>query len=180
MPAAHPPAVAWRVVVKVIVDGLPYEQISRELKPMAIGTISKIMKRFQATGSVETHQGFNPVGPPNTIMTPDRVSRLLNAMPANEAAGNGDEMLSEIYEDFMQREGVVLDMSTLCRAINAHGFSRPAPSWSTTPTRPCPAPTRKPRSIEHLARRQHLARCARRAASRLELETTTSRRVVAS
>ena len=57
-------------------------------------------------------------------MTYGHVVRLLESMLANEAAGDGDEMLQEIYTDFLEREGVVIDIATLCRTIRDHGFSR--------------------------------------------------------
>ena len=45
---AHPPAVAWRVVHKRLVDRLTYEEICQELQPMSIGSVHNILVRFQA------------------------------------------------------------------------------------------------------------------------------------
>ena len=102
---AHPPAVAWRVVHKRVVDGLTYEEICQELQPMSIGSVHNILVRFQASGNVEARQGENALGPPNMIMTYGRVATLLESMLANEAAGDGDEMLQEIYADFSRAGG---------------------------------------------------------------------------
>ena len=126
---AHPPAVAWRVVLKRLVDGLTYEEICQELQPMSIGSVHNILVRFQTSGNVETRQGENALGPPNMVMTYGRVATLLESMLANEAAGDGDEMLQEIYADFLEREGVVVDIATLCRTIRDHGFSRNRAMW---------------------------------------------------
>ena len=83
---AHPPAIAWRVVSKVLIDGLTYEQVCSELAPMAVGSVHNILERFWRTGDVVTHQGHNPVGPPNTVMTTERVARLLECMLQTQAA----------------------------------------------------------------------------------------------
>ena len=45
---AHPPAVAWRVVHKRLVDRLTYEEICQELQPMSIGSVHNILVRLQA------------------------------------------------------------------------------------------------------------------------------------
>ena len=132
---------------KRVVDGLTYEEICQELQPMSIGSVHNILVRFQASGNVEARQGENALGPPNMIMTYGRVATLLESMLANEAAGDGDEMLQEIYADFLEREGVVVDIATLCRTIRDHGFSRNraylarSKSWLTR-ARPwaCPPP----------------------------------------
>ena len=121
---AHPPAIAWRVVSKVLIDGLTYEQVCSELAPMAVGSVHNILERFWRTGDVVTHQGHNPVGPPNTVTTTERVARLLECMLQTQAAGDGDEMLLEIYQEFLARENVVVDISTICRTLRAYGFTR--------------------------------------------------------
>ena len=136
---------------KRVVDGLTYEEICQELQPMSIGSVHNILVRFQASGNVEARQGENALGPPNMIMTYGRVATLLESMLANEAAGDGDEMLQEIYADFLEREGVVVDIATLCRTIRDHGFSRNraylarSKSWLTR-ARPwaCPPPLLPP------------------------------------
>ena len=113
--------------------------------------VHNILVRFQTSGNVETRQGENALGPPNMVMTYGRVATLLESMLANEAAGDGDEMLQEIYADFLEREGVVVDIATLCRTIRDHGFSRNraylarSKSWLTR-ARPwaCPPPLLPP------------------------------------
>ena len=156
---AHPPAVAWRVVLKYLVDGLTYAQICQDLQPMSVGSVHNILARFEADSDVDTHQGENVLGPPNKIMTYDRVARLLDSMLANKAAGDGDEMLQEIYEDFLEREGVVLDIATLCRTIRDHGFSRntvPGPVGGPCLSAAAPAcrlvRCASPPQLSHLAR----------------------------
>ena len=72
---------------------------------MSIGSVHNILVRFQASGNVEARQGENALGPPNMIMTYGRVATLLESMLANEAAGDGDEMLQEIYADFSRAGG---------------------------------------------------------------------------
>ena len=54
-------------------------------------------------------------------------------MLAKEAAGDGDEMLQEIYADFLEREGVVVDIATLCRTIRDRPWLQPAGTGQASP-----------------------------------------------
>ena len=40
---AHPPAIAWRVVLKYLVDGLTHAQICEHLAPMSLGSVHNIL-----------------------------------------------------------------------------------------------------------------------------------------
>ena len=106
--------------------GRTYDEIYNELRPNppSMGSISAIVTRFDQTGDVETHQGVNPLGPHNFVMTNDRVERLLNSMADNAEAGDGDDMLLEIYTQFLSRENVVVDISTICRTLKRYGMTR--------------------------------------------------------
>ena len=114
----------WRVVFKYHFDWLTYNQIVEHLKPISIGTVHNIITRFNDTGDVETHQGENPLGPPNRVLTFDVVDRLVQYMTMNEEAGNGDEMLLEIHAAFIARENLVIDVATLCKALRMYGWTR--------------------------------------------------------
>ena len=40
---AHPPAIAWRVVLKYLVNGLTHAQICEHLAPMSLGSVHNIL-----------------------------------------------------------------------------------------------------------------------------------------
>ena len=106
----------WRVIWQRIAQDLPFRTIASNLC-IAVGTAHNIFERFQATGEVD----------PKPATRRDSLQKL-NSHHRLYVVGlvlaSPDLRLKEIVDKVVEITGVSADISTICRLLAQHGFTR--------------------------------------------------------
>ena len=121
MPAAYSEDLAWRVVMRLHFFRQDVATVCD--KELGLGVsrhyVSDVMRRFEESGSVATHQGAG-------ADTTDRIrfSREEDNLIVRQVVGSPRTQLRDHHASFKLENGVVVSYSAFCGAVRRHGFSR--------------------------------------------------------
>lgn len=121
MPAAHPPALAWRVVFRVLTLGQSVDVVCSREHGLDVSRhyVGDVVQRFEATGDVVTYQGQRRDTASRRIFTRAEdwdIVRLVVGSPRAE--------LKDQHAQFELDTGVVVSYSAFCGAVRRLGFTR--------------------------------------------------------
>jgi len=121
MPAAHPPALAWRVVFRVLTLGQSVDVVCSREHGLDVSRhyVGDVVQRFEATGDVVTYQGQRRDTASRRIFTRAEdwdIVRLVVGSPRAE--------LKDQHAQFELDAGVVVSYSAFCGAVRRLGFTR--------------------------------------------------------
>ena len=106
----------WRVVWQHMTLELPFRSIAKNLS-MSVGTAYNIFKRFQDTGEVDP----KPATRRESLRKLDSHHRLY---VIGLIITSPDLHLSELVSKVYETTGIIVHVSTICRLLAEHGFTR--------------------------------------------------------
>ena len=104
----------WRIIYQRIAQGLSFPKIARNLN-IAVGTAYNIFKIFQQTGGVNHKQQ-----PRHERKLDNHHELYIIGLVLNDPT----LWLSELVDKVQEISGTVVSVSTLCRLLASHGFTR--------------------------------------------------------
>lgn len=106
----------WRVVWQHVALELPFRNIAKNLS-ISVGTAHNIFKRFQDTGEVDP----KPATRRENLRKLDNHHRLY---VIGLIMASPDLHLSELVSKVHEITGITVHVSTICRLLAEHGFTR--------------------------------------------------------
>ena len=106
----------WRAVWQHIARELPFRVIAKNLS-ISVGTAHNIFKRFESTGEVDPKRATQRVD----LRKLDNHHRLYII---GLIVASPDLHLSELVEKVQEITGITVHVSTICRLLAEHGFTR--------------------------------------------------------